>query len=56
MAKKNVTLVKMVSSEGSGYFYVKGRNQKKLKEKLEARKYDPVLRKHVKFVEKKLTH
>ncbi len=56
MAKKNNFLVKLVSSGGSGYFFVKKRNPKQLKEKLSFKKYDPVLRKHVVFNEKKLTN
>ena len=56
MAKKNVTNVKLVSSAGTGHYYVKGRNQRKLKEKLSFMKYDPVARKHVQYNEKKLTH
>jgi large subunit ribosomal protein L33 len=55
MAKKNIVLVKLVSSEGSGYFYVRGKNPKKTTAKLKFRKYDPKLRKHVEFDEKKLS-
>lgn len=55
MAKKNTILVKLVSTAGTGFYYVKKRNPKKLKEKLSFRKYDPKARKHVEFVEKKLT-
>ena len=55
MAKKSsVILVRMESTAGTGYFYVKKRNPKQLTEKLTMRKYDPVVRKHVEFVEKKL--
>ena len=55
MAKKGATLlVKLVSSEGTGYFYVKKRDPKKLVQKLSLRKYDPVARKHVLFKEEKL--
>ncbi len=53
--KRNVTLFKLVSSEGTGVYYVVGRNTKKLPEKLKFRKYDKRLRKHVVFEEKKLT-
>jgi len=56
MARKDVTLVKLVSTAKTGYFYVAGRNTKQLKEKLRFRKYDPIVRKHVEFTEKKLTH
>lgn len=55
MAKKNTVLYKLVSTAGTGYFYVKKRNPKKLTEKLSFRKYDPVAKKHVLFEEKKLT-
>ena len=56
MARKDVTLVKMVSSAKTGYFYVAGRNFKKQKVKLKFKGYDPVVRKHVEFTEKKLSH
>jgi large subunit ribosomal protein L33 len=55
MAKKNTILVKLVSSENTGYFIVKKRNPKKLQEKLSFTKYDPVVRKHVLFNEKKMS-
>ncbi|MGN7661324.1 MAG: 50S ribosomal protein L33 [Anaplasma sp.] len=55
MAKKGAgLLVKLVSSEGTGCFYVKKRDPKKLVEKLSFRKYDRVARKHVLFKEEKL--
>ena len=54
MAKKNTILVKLVSTAGTGFYYVKKRNPRKLVEKLNFRKYDPVARKHVEFKEEKL--
>lgn len=55
MAKKKATiLVKLVSTAGTGFYYVKKRNPRKLVEKLNFRKYDPVARKHVEFKEEKL--
>lgn len=54
MAKKDVILVKMVSTANTGYFYVKKRNPKRYPEKLVMKKYDPVARKHVEFKEQKL--
>lgn len=54
MAKKNVILVKLVSTAGTGYFFVKKRNPKKFTTKLAFRKYDPVARKHVEFKEQKM--
>src|SRR5688572_30635959 len=54
MAKKNIVLVKLESTAGTGFFYVKKRNPRKQTEKLKFRKFDPVVRKHVEFVETKL--
>ena len=55
MAKKNTVLLKLSSSAGTGFFFVKKKNPKKLTKKLNFRKYDPVARKHVLFEEKKLS-
>ncbi|NET71300.1 MAG: 50S ribosomal protein L33 [Sphaerospermopsis sp. SIO1G2] len=54
MAKKNTILVKLESTAGTGFFYVKKRNPRKQPEKLNFRKYDPRIRKHVEFKEVKL--
>jgi large subunit ribosomal protein L33 len=54
MAKKNTILVKLESTAGTGFFYVKRRNPRKQPEKLNFRKYDPRARKHVEFKEVKL--
>ena len=56
MAKKNkgVTLFKLVSTAGTGFFYVVKRNTKKFKTKLAFKKYDPKIMKHVLFKEEKL--
>jgi large subunit ribosomal protein L33 len=54
MAKPNTILIKMVSTADTGYFYVAKKNPRKLTEKLELRKYDPVARKHVIFKESKI--
>lgn len=54
MAKKNTILVKLVSTADTGFYFVKKRNPKKLTEKLNFRKYDPIVRKHVEFKEEKL--
>ncbi len=53
MAKKNTVLVRMESTAGTGYFKVKAKNPKKQQKKMEFKHYDPVVRKHVLFVEKK---
>mgnify|MGYP002779899879 FL=1 len=54
MAKKNIVLIKLVSSADTGYYYVAKKNPKKQTEKLSFRKYDPVVRKHVVFNEAKI--
>jgi large subunit ribosomal protein L33 len=54
MAKKATVLVKLLSSAGTGYFYVRKRNPRKQTEKLKFMKYDPRARKHVEFTETKL--
>ena len=54
MAKSNTIQVKMVSTADTGYFYVKFKNPKLKTEKLELKKYDPKVRKHVIFKEQKI--
>ena len=52
--KAGAILVKLVSTAGTGYFYVKKRNPKKLTRKLQFVKYDPRVNAHVLFTEQKL--
>ncbi|MAI84204.1 MAG: 50S ribosomal protein L33 [Rickettsiales bacterium] len=54
MAKSNTIQIKLVSSANTGYFYVKDKNPKQMTEKLELKKYDPKVRKHVIFKEQKI--
>ena len=54
MAKANSIQVKLVSSAGTGYYYVTKKNPRNLTEKMVMRKYDPVVRKHVEFKEGKI--
>lgn len=55
MAKKSATLnIKLLSSADTGFFYVAKKNPRKKPEKIELRKYDPVVRKHVVFREAKI--
>lgn len=48
-------IIKLQSTAGTGHFYTTTKNNKLNKTKLEIRKFDPVVRKHVKYVEKKLS-
>ena len=54
MAKTNSIQIKLVSSAGTGYYYVTKKNPRTSTEKLEFRKFDPVARKHVLFKEAKI--
>ncbi len=54
MAKKATTLIRLVSSAGTGFFYVKKKNSRTSTEKLKLKKYDARARKHVEFVEQKI--
>jgi large subunit ribosomal protein L33 len=54
MAKPTSILIKMVSSADTGFFYVTRKNPRTKTEKLELKKYDPVVRKHVAFKESKM--
>ena len=53
MAKSANVLIKLLSSAGTGYFYVTKKNAKAKPAKMALKKYDPVLRKHVEFKEAK---
>ena len=54
MAKRNSINIKLLSTADTGTFYVTRKNPRTLTEKLEFRKYDPVVRKHVMFKETKI--
>ena len=54
MAKPATLQIKLVSTADTGYFYVKFKNPKTKTEKLELKKYDPKVRKHVIFKEQKI--
>ncbi len=54
MAKSATILVKLVSTADTGYFYVTKKNPRTQTEKLEFRRYDPKVRKHVTFKEAKM--
>ncbi len=54
MAKSNTIQIRLVSSAKTGYFYVKNKNPKQMTEKLELKKYDPKVKKHVLFKEQKI--
>ena len=51
MAKKTTMLYKLVSSVGTGFFYVGEKHTRHAACKLQLRKYDPIVNRHVLFVE-----
>jgi large subunit ribosomal protein L33 len=54
MAKATTVKIKLVSSAGTGFYYVTKKNARTKTEKLVLKKYDPVARKHVEFREAKI--
>ncbi len=46
--------IKLVSSAGTGHFYTTTKNKRTTPDKLEMKKYDPVVRKHVSYKEAKI--
>jgi large subunit ribosomal protein L33 len=54
MAKPTTAKIKLLSSAGTGFFYVTKKNTRTKTEKMVVRKYDPVARKHVEFKEAKI--
>jgi large subunit ribosomal protein L33 len=54
MAKPVTTKIKLLSTAGTGFFYVTKKNPRTSTEKLVFKKYDPVVKKHVEFKETKI--
>ncbi|GMH77989.1 hypothetical protein TL16_g07615, partial [Triparma laevis f. inornata] len=46
--------IKLLSTAGTGYFYTTRKNVSKTTWKLQRRKYDPIVRRHVLFSEAKI--
>ncbi len=53
-AKGGREKIRMESSAGTGFFYTTTKNRRNTTGKLELKKYDPVVRKHVLFKETRL--
>jgi large subunit ribosomal protein L33 len=54
MSNKKRPVIRLVSTADTGYCYYTTKNKRTTPEKLEFMKFDPVVRKHVLFVEKKM--
>ena len=46
--------IKLLSSAGTGHFYTTTKNKRTHPDKMEGKKFDPVVRKHVVYKEAKL--
>ena len=47
--------IRLVSSAGTGHYYTTDKNKSSTPDKLEMKKYDPVVRKHVVYKEDKIS-
>ena len=54
MAKPVTQKIKLLSTAGTGFYYVTKKKPRTSTEKIVMRKYDPVARKHVEFKETKI--
>jgi large subunit ribosomal protein L33 len=54
MAKPITQKIKLLSTAGTGFFYVTKKNPRTATEKLSFKKYDPIAKKHVAFKETKI--
>lgn len=46
--------IKLVSSAGTGHYYTTDKNKRRTPDKLQLKKFDPVVRKHVLYTEAKI--
>ena len=46
--------IRLTSSAGTGHFYTTDKNKKTTPDKMDIKKYDPVVRKHVSYKEAKI--
>ena len=54
MAKSSREKIRLVSSAGTGHFYTTDKNKTTMPKKMQIKKYDPVVRKHVMYKEAKI--
>jgi len=54
MAKAVREKIRLNSSAGTGHFYTTSKNKRTMTGKMEIKKYDPVVRKHVMYKEGKI--
>ncbi len=54
MAKNTRIKIKLISSSGSGHFYTTTKNKINTVKNLKLKKYDPFIKKHIFYLEKKI--
>ncbi|MCK7497368.1 MAG: 50S ribosomal protein L33 [Comamonadaceae bacterium] len=54
MAKTARDKIKLVSTADTGHFYTTTKNRRTMPDKMEIKKFDPVVRKHVLYKEAKI--
>lgn len=54
MAKSAREKIRLVSSAGTGHFYTTDKNKRTMTGKMEIKKFDPKVRKHVMYKEAKI--
>ncbi|QJC30569.1 50S ribosomal protein L33 [Enterobacteriaceae endosymbiont of Neohaemonia nigricornis] len=54
MAKHSRNIIKLVSTANTGHFYTTTKNKKNNTKIIEIKKFDPIIRKHVLYKEKKI--
>ncbi|QJC31817.1 50S ribosomal protein L33 [Enterobacteriaceae endosymbiont of Donacia tomentosa] len=54
MSKKTRNIIKLISSGKTGHFYTITKKKKSNIQKLEIKKFDPILRKHILYKENKI--
>jgi large subunit ribosomal protein L33 len=54
MAKSIRDKIKLISSAGTGHYYTTTKNKRNMPDKMQIKKYDPVVRKHVIYKEAKI--
>jgi large subunit ribosomal protein L33 len=54
MAKAARDKIKLVSSANTGHYYTTTKNKRNMPDKMQMKKYDPVVRKHVIYKEAKI--
>lgn len=53
MAKETREIIKLFSSSGNGHFYSTTKNKRNNPKRITLKKFDPVLKKHTKYIEHK---